>query len=84
MTTEELFKKYSNLYQFEEGSPEYLVDKEDFTKCTIEFAKYHVTEALKIAKEIPSIDCNCDSSEYCVGSVDVGGILTCYPLDLIK
>ncbi len=27
---EAYFKKYSNLYQFEEGSPEYLIDKEDF------------------------------------------------------
>lgn len=26
----EYWEKYANLYQFEEGSPEYLIDKEDF------------------------------------------------------
>ncbi len=49
MTTAEAFKKYSSLYQFEEGSPEYLIDKEDFQKAMIEFAEYHVKAALRAA-----------------------------------
>lgn len=49
--TEEFFKDYSNLYQFEEGDSEYLVDKEDFSKALIEFAKLHVISALQKASE---------------------------------
>jgi len=37
-TPEEFFKHYSSLYQFEEGSPEFLIDKEDFKKAMTEFA----------------------------------------------
>lgn len=47
----DLFKIYSNLYQFEEGSPEYLIDKEDFREVMIEFAKLHVKQALETAAE---------------------------------
>lgn len=50
-TTKEFFEKYSNLYQFEESSPEYLIDKECFQAAMIEFAKLHVTAALKEAAE---------------------------------
>lgn len=50
-TVEELFSQYSNLLQFEEGDPEYLVDKEDFRNSMIEFAKLHVQAALKAASE---------------------------------
>jgi hypothetical protein len=46
-TAEELFKKYSSYYQFEEGDPEYLIDKEDFQTSVIEFAKFHVQKALE-------------------------------------
>lgn len=28
-----LFKKYSSLYQFEEGDSKYLIDEEDFTEA---------------------------------------------------
>lgn len=41
-TAEEYFNLYSNLCQFEEGSPEYLIDKEDFKTAMTEFAKLHV------------------------------------------
>jgi len=41
-TAKDLFDRYSILYQFEEGSPEYLIDKEDFNTALIEFAKLHV------------------------------------------
>ena len=48
-TAEELFKVYSNLYQFEEGNPKDLIDKKDFKKAIIAFAELHVqaqTEAI--------------------------------------
>ena len=48
-TAEELFKKYRILYHFEEGSPEYLIDKEDFKTAIIEYAKLHVKAALSSA-----------------------------------
>jgi hypothetical protein len=51
MTIDELFKKYSNLYQFEEGNPEHLIDKDDFKQAMIEFAKHHVKQALIQASE---------------------------------
>ncbi len=38
-TVDELFKKYSDLRQFEEGDPEYLIDKEDFKSAIHEFGK---------------------------------------------
>jgi hypothetical protein len=50
-TTLNFFKKYSNLYQFDEGSPEYLIDIEDFEIAMIEFAKLHVEAALKEASK---------------------------------
>lgn len=50
-STEEYFKLYSNLYSFEEGDSMYLIDKEDYQKTMIEFAKYHCTQALKEASE---------------------------------
>lgn len=51
LTAGEMFKTYSNLYQFEEGPSEYLVDKEDFEKAMVEFAKMHVESALKYAAD---------------------------------
>lgn len=48
-SAEDFFKKYRNLYQFEEGSPEYLIDGEDFQTAMIEYAKIHVEAALKEA-----------------------------------
>jgi hypothetical protein len=50
ITAEEYFKKYAMYCVFEESSPEYLVDKEDFKEAMIEFAKLHV-EALKGANK---------------------------------
>ena len=51
--SEILFKKYSNLCQFEEGEPEYLLDKEDFKAAIIEYQKtscntYSEDEVFKI------------------------------------
>lgn len=43
-TTKDYFKEYSNLCQFEEGSPEYLVDKEDFIKALKEYALEAIKE----------------------------------------
>jgi len=38
-TKEQYFEEYSNLYQFEEGSPEYLIDREDFLNCMEQYGK---------------------------------------------
>ena len=42
---QEIFKEYSNLYQFEEGSPEYLIDKEDFNQAIKEIVEAVLLEA---------------------------------------
>jgi GH25 family lysozyme M1 (1,4-beta-N-acetylmuramidase) len=36
---DEIFNYWANMYSFEEGSPEYLVDKEDFKQAMKEFAE---------------------------------------------
>lgn len=46
---DDYFKKYANLYQFEEKNYEYLIDKEDYKSTMIEFAKLHVEAALELA-----------------------------------
>lgn len=77
-TAEELFKDYSNLLQFEEGPPEYLVDKEDFISALHEFAKAHVEAALERAAE------NAEITYFGNYIVDKHSILTAYPLENIK
>lgn len=72
-TIEEFFNKYSNLYQFEEGSPEYLIDKEDFKNALIEFTKLHVGKALKAVH-----------SNMQLPSEDLEFTLESYPLENIK
>lgn len=98
MTTDNLFKYYSNLYQFEEGDPEYLVDKEDFKEALIKFTKHHVKLALENCWEkalIEKIEYLQDGSEvqldifkeeYCNGSwikINKDSILNTYTEDLI-
>ncbi len=46
---EKYFEKYSNLYQFEEGNPEYLVDKVDFKLAMEEYGKQIYNQALEDA-----------------------------------
>lgn len=81
-TAEELFKKYSNLYQFEEGNPEYLIDKEDFIAAIKEFAQLHVKAALEAALEsIPCLGSSTDIASY----EDVEKqVLNAYPESNIK
>lgn len=86
ITTDSLFKDYSDLCQFEEGSPEYLVDKEDFKEALIKFAKYHVKKALEKASEeaeveVIEIDELTNESFY---GVNKNSILKAYSEDLIK
>lgn len=85
-TIEDLFKKYSNLYQFEEGSSEYLIDKEDFRSSIIEFAKLHVKAALEEAAE--KADTYWDGNPYDPenGSIaiDRDTIRNAYPEENIK
>lgn len=89
LTIEELFKQYSNLYHFEEGDAEYLVDKEDFKEAVLQFAKTHVQLALESAynnayiievKKVQEYD-YADSSNY---GVSKESILNCYPLENIE
>ncbi len=82
-TAEELFKKYSNLYQFEEGSPEYLIDKEDFETTVIEFTKLHVGAALKAAVKNVVINDYDMHGQHCP-HIEEESILNAYPESLIK
>ena len=79
-TVKELFKKYSTLYQFEEGDPEYLIDEEDFETVLIEFAEVHVQAALEAAAE--NAQAKEDPSDYGTGEiwVDRNSILNAYSL----
>ncbi len=87
-TTEDLFKKYSNLLQFEEGEPDYYVDKEDFKAALIEFTTLHLkaqTEAIinnASIVEVKKVDKYdyADESNY---GVDKDSIRTAYSLDLV-
>ena len=85
-TTEELFKKYSSLCQFEEGDSEYLIDKEDFKEAMIEFVKLHVKAALKIASEkVTLTDFAYEFlQEGADDAIDKDSILNAYPLDKIN
>ena len=78
-TVEDLFKEYSNLYHFEEGPSEYLIDKEDFSKALIEFTKAHVQAFKEVAKSFKVDGCSCGESEIISNHID-----NCYPLENIK
>ena len=83
MTAEELFKKHSNLTSLSEGHYDYMIDKDDFKKGLIEFAKYHVEQALTEAskttiwKEEPT-------TQGCKISFVKSKILNAYPLENVK
>lgn len=89
ITTEELFKKYRDLYNFEEGEPEYLIDIDNFKNALIEFAKLHVKAALEQASENAKL---VDRQEYIgfdigwtyIKEIDKNSILNCYPEENIK
>ncbi len=86
-TIEELFKKYANLLQFEEGGPEYFIDEEDFEITMKQFAIAHVEAALKAASEKANIK-EWLNGDPMFGEVKVGvnkqSILTAYPFENIK
>jgi hypothetical protein len=64
-TVEEFFKDYSILCHFEEGDPEYLVDKECFNEAMERFAKLHVKAALEAALDsIPCLGSSTDIASY--------------------
>lgn len=85
-TTEQFFEKYSSLYQFEEGDPEYLIDKLDFKEAMIEFAKLHVEAALKVASEKVSLTDFAYEflQEGSDDAIDKDSILNSYPLNKIN
>ncbi len=64
-----------------EGMP---TDKYDLFYKMIEFAKLHVTEALKKASEKVTITNDYGSSGELFDCIDKDSILNAYPLDLIK
>jgi len=88
MTTAELFKKYSNLYIFEEGAPEYLIDKEDFQEAMIKFAQHHVLMALSLAADKAKIDMQPLEDRFAFNGpyqwVNKESILESYPKENIK
>lgn len=86
MTAEELFNKYKEHTALTEGHYDYLVDEEDFKEALVEFAKYHVEQALKEASEKANI-----IDEYIGGglnielkSIDKDSIINAYSLENIK
>jgi hypothetical protein len=50
-TAEELFEKYHWTGSFEEGGFVNVVDREDFEKALLDFARLHVTAALEAASQ---------------------------------
>lgn len=68
MTIEELFKKYSTLLQFEEGDPEYFIDKEDFLKVMQEYARIKCLETAKNVRHAACDKCNnLQSDQFAIG-----------------
>ena len=82
-TIEELFKKYKILYHFEEGSPEYLIDKEDFKEAVTEYTELHVKAALEAAAN--QAEAKENPQDFGTGEiwVDKDSILNAYPENLI-
>lgn len=70
---EEIFKKYANLYQFEEGDPEYLLDKEDFKAAIKEIVEAVVD---KCAEEVKLTEFGYEAmQEYSSKAIDKQCIL---------
>lgn len=65
-TADELFKKWSELYHFEEGPPEYLIDKEDFKNALTEFTRLHVETAMSKSRIVTLENVKCDMFEECL------------------
>lgn len=55
-TAEELFNKYKNLFQFEEGPLEYLIDKEDFIAALNEHLQQHIPFIIEAVQDNAEID----------------------------
>ena len=49
---EALFKKYSDMYSFEEGSPEYLIDKETFEIAVKEYISLYLNPTTVTRMEV--------------------------------
>lgn len=79
MTIDKCFEKYKNLYSFEEGEPEFLIDEEDFKKSLKEFTEYHVNKALEKAANEATAGIGWSQKFYDnVAIVDKKSILNCY------
>lgn len=89
-TAEEFLRKYESERPILQAYTETNEDKMSFynsaqgvcvvMEVMIEFAKFHVQEALKEALENVPYGSSTDTISY----EDVAGILTCYPLENIK
>jgi hypothetical protein len=78
-TAEELFEKYHWTGSFEEGGFVNVVDREDFEKALLDFARLHVAEALHETLESISF------LHYNATYKDIKEIfLNAYPLTNIK
>ena len=73
---EELFDKNCDIYHFEEGPRENLIDKEDFTKVVLEFAKEVHDKACEEQKEICLENAYIRSKDY-MDFIDEDSILKC-------
>jgi len=83
-TIKELFNKYSNLYQFEEGDPKYLIDREDFMTALTEFTKLHVKAALEAATKRAVAEAYQPDYGAMDAFIDKESILSAYPEENIK
>lgn len=83
-TAKEYFEKYSNLYQFEEGSPEYLIDEEDYITSVIELIKLHVEAALKKADSKLTVRSFAGGNSEIVLTGSEDSTLNAYPASNIK
>ena len=85
-TIDEYFKEYSYLMNFEEGAPEYLIDKEDFKTAMIEYGKQLLIEASEkatiILKDVYSEDFRIVKDE--IVRYNPKGVNSVYPDDCFK
>ena len=83
-TAEELFKKYCNFCQFEEGPNQCVMDIDNFKEAYMEGVKYHIEAALKQASEKVILDYGDYISDgHYERIIDKDSILNSYPLNNI-
>ena len=66
---QKIFKEYSQLYQFEEGSPEYLIDKKDFSQAIKEIVEAVLLEAAENGYSLDWRNAKCEIHKDSITSV---------------